>query len=280
MQMAQMAPQIYDLPQLHRSMLDVLGIKNAEKLVPLPDDQKPTDPVSENQMVLKGKPLKAFQYQDHQAHMAVHNSMINDPMIAAMIGQNPQAQLIMAALQAHMAEHIGYMYRQQVEKQLGMALPPEDEKLPPEAEFALSSILAQAANQVMQQGQAAAAQQQAAQQAQDPVIQMQQQDMALRQQELQLKAQKQQSDTALAAAKLQLEQDKVGGNMRLNAMKVGAQIQGDKHRTASQEKLAGVKTGVDIAKHKADLELQKRQAMLDHIQQFKRDENPKEPTNK
>ena len=278
MQMAQMAPQIYDLPQLHRSMLDVLGIKHADKLVPLPDDMKPTDPVSENQMVLKGKPLKAFQYQDHQAHMAVHNSLINDPMIAAMVGQNPQAQMIMAALQAHMAEHIGYMYRQQVEQQLGMALPPEDEKLPPEAEFALSSILAQAANQVMQQGQAAAAQMQAQQQQQDPVVQMQQQELAIRQQEVQIKAQKQQSETALAAAKLQLEQDKVGGNMRLNAMKIGAQIQSDKHRTASQEKQAGVKTGVEIAKHKADLELQKRQAMLDHIQQFKRDETPpKEP---
>ena len=278
MQMAQMAPQIYDLPQLHRSMLDVLGIKHADKLVPLPDDMKPTDPVSENQMVLKGKPLKAFQYQDHQAHMAVHNSLINDPMIAAMIGQNPQAQMIMAALQAHMAEHIGYMYRQQVEQQLGMALPPEDEKLPPEAEFAMSSLLAQAANQVMQQGQAAAAQQQAMQQQQDPVVQMQQQELAIRQQEVQIKAQKQQSETALAAAKLQLEQDKVGGNMRLNAMKIGAQIQGDKRRTSSQEKQAGVKTGVEIAKHKADLELQKRQAMLDHIQQFKRDETPpKEP---
>ena len=274
MQMAQMAPQIYDLPQLHRSMLDVLGIKHADKLVPLPDDQKPIDPVSENQMVLKGKPLKAFQYQDHQAHMAVHNSMINDPMIMMMIGQNPQVQAIMAALQAHIAEHVGYMFRQQVEMQLGMALPPEDEKLPPEAEYALSNLMAQAATQVMQQGQAAAAQQQAMQQQQDPVVQMQQQDLAIRQGELQLKQEKQKMDAALAAAKLQLDQDKIGGQLNIDAMKVGVQIQSDKHRTASQEKLAGVQTGVDIAKHRQELDLQKRQAALQHIQQFKRDETP------
>ena len=274
MQMAQMAPQIYDLPQLHRSMLDVLGIKHADKLVPLPDDQKPIDPVSENQMVLKGKPLKAFQYQDHQAHMAVHNAMINDPMIMMMIGQNPQVQAIMAALQAHIAEHVGYMFRQQVEMQLGMALPPEDEKLPPEAEYALSNLMAQAATQVMQQGQAAAAQQQAMQQQQDPVVQMQQQDLAIRQGELQLKQEKQKMDAALAAARLQLDQDKIGGQLNIDAMKIGVQVQGDKHRTASQENLAGVQTGVDIAKHRQELDMQKRQAALQHIQQFKRDETP------
>jgi len=155
-QMAQMAPQIYDLPQLHRSMLDVLGIKNADKLVPLPDDQKPTDPVSENQAALKGKPLKAFLFQNHQAHIQVHQSMMQDPMIMAIIGQNPQAQQIMAALQAHMGEHAGYMYRQQVEEQLGMAMPPEDDKMTPQLETALSGMLAQAAQQVAQQHQAMA----------------------------------------------------------------------------------------------------------------------------
>jgi len=280
MQMAQQAPQIYDMPVLHRSMLDVLGIKNAEKLVPLPDDMKPVDPVSENQAVLKGKPLKAFQYQDHQAHLAVHNSLINDPMMAAMLGQNPQAQTIMAALQAHNAEHIGYMYRQQVEQQLGMALPPEDEKLPPEAEYALSGLLAQAANQVMQQGVAMAAQQQAAQQAQDPVVQMQQQDLAIRQQEVQIKAQKAQTDARLAVAKMAIEKQKAQESSQLAAMKVGVQVQSDKLRNASQEKLAGLQTGVDIAKHHNEMDMEKRQAMLQHIQQFKRDENSKEPTNK
>jgi len=276
MQMAQMAPQIYDLPQLHRSMLDVLGIKNAEKLVPLPDDQKPTDPVSENQAALKGKPLKAFQYQDHQAHMAVHQSMLQDPMIAAVIGQNPQAQTIMAALQAHIAEHVGFMYRLQVQQQLGLPLPEEDEKVSPEAEKAMSAMMAQAANQVLQQAQAAAAQQQAMQQAQDPVIQMQQQELQLKQQELQLKKAKAASESAVAMAKVQLETEKVGGNLKLNSMKVGADIRAKQHQVASQEQQAGLKTGLDIAKHKAEMDLQKRQAMLDHIQQFKRDEKPKE----
>jgi len=276
MQMAQQAPQIYDMPQLHRSMLDVLGIKNAEKLVPLPDDQKPTDPISENQAALKGKPLKAFMYQNHQAHIQVHQSMMQDPAVMAIIGQNPQAQVIMAAMQAHMAEHVGYMYRQQIEQQLGMPLPPEDEKLSPQIEMALSGMMAQAANQVLQQSQAAAAQQQAQQQAQDPVIQMQQQELQIRQQEVQLKQEKQQGELALAAAKLALDKEKVGGDLKLNAMKVGVDVRAKNHQQASQEKQAGAQLGIDMAKHKASLEMQKRQAMLDHIQQFKRDETPPE----
>jgi len=276
MQMAQQAPQIYDMPQLHRSMLDVLGIKNAEKLVPLPDDQKPTDPISENQAALKGKPLKAFMYQNHQAHIQVHQSMMQDPAVMAIIGQNPQAQVIMAAMQAHMAEHVGYMYRQQIEQQLGMPLPPEDEKLSPQIEMALSGMMAQAANQVLQQSQAAAAQQQAQQQAQDPVIQMQQQELQIRQQEVQLKQEKQQGELALAAAKLALDKEKVGGDLKLNAMKVGVDVRARNHQMASQEKQAGAQLGIDMAKHKASLEMQKRQAMLDHIQQFKRDETPPE----
>ena len=220
-------------------MLDVLGIKNAEKLVPLPDDQKPTDPVSENQHALKGKPLKAFQYQDHQAHMAVHQSMLQDPMIAAVIGQNPQAQTIVNAIQAHIAEHVGYMYRQQVEQQLGLPLPKEDEKIQPEVEKAMSAMMAQAANQVLQQAQAAAAQQQAQQQAQDPVIQMQQQELQLKQQELQLKKAKAASESAVAMAKVQLETEKVGGTMKLNAMKVGADIRSKQHQVATQEQQTG-----------------------------------------
>ena len=278
MQMAQMAPQIYDLPQLHRSMLDVLGIKNAEKLVPLPDDQKPVDPVSENQAVLKGKPLKAFEYQDHQAHMAVHNSLINDPMIMAMIGQNPQMQAIMGSLQAHIAEHVGFMYRNMVSQQLGMALPPEDEKLPPEAEKALSTLLAQAANQVMQQGQAAAAQQQAQQQQQDPLIQMQQAQLQLQQQEVQIKGQKAQIDGQIAQAKLQLEQQKINNAKELDAMKVGIDSAKHQAQLAQQAKQASINTLTDIGKHKAELDLQRRENMMQHLQQFKRDEKPpKEP---
>lgn len=274
-QMAQMAPQIYDLPQLHRSMLDVLGIKNAEKLVPLPDDQKPTDPISENQAVLKGKPLKAFMYQDHQAHISVHMSMLQNPMIMQIVGQNPMAQQMVASMQAHMAEHAGYMYRQKVEQQLGMPMPPEDEKLPPQLELALSTMMAQAANQVLQQDQAQAAQQQAQQAAQDPVLQMQQQDLAIRQQEVQIKKAKAASDTAVAMAKVQLETEKVGGQLKLDAMKVGAQIQSDKHKIATQEQQTGLQMGVDVAKSKEQMDLQRQQALLQHIQTFKK-EPPKQ----
>ena len=208
-QMAQMAPDIYDLPQLHRRMLEVLGIKNPDKLVPLPDDQKPRDPVSENMAVLKGEPVKAFMYQDHDAHIKVHMSAIQDPLIMQLVGQNPRAPQMQAAMMAHISEHVGYAYRQKIEQQLGMPLPPEDEKLPPEIELSLSSMMAQAANQVLQQSQGAAAQMQAQQQAQDPVLQMQQQDLAIKQQEVQIKAQKTQADIALAEKKLGLEQQKL-----------------------------------------------------------------------
>ena len=139
--MAQMAPDIYDLPQLHRSMLEVLGIKNADKLVPLPEDQTPKDPVTENMQALKGEPLKAFLYQDHQAHIQVHMAAVQDPMVQQIVGQNPRAQQIMAAMMAHITEHVGYAYRQRIEQQLGMSLPAEDAKLPPEVESSLSSMM-------------------------------------------------------------------------------------------------------------------------------------------
>ena len=142
-QMAQMAPDIYDLPQLHRRMLEVLGVKNAEKIVPLPDDQKPRDPVAENMAVLKGEPVKAFMYQDHESHIKVHMSAMQDPIIMQLIGQNPRAPQMQAAMMAHIAEHVGFAYRQKIEQQLGMPLPPEDEKLPPEVETALSGMMAQ-----------------------------------------------------------------------------------------------------------------------------------------
>jgi hypothetical protein len=171
-QMAQMAPDIYNLPELHRGMLNVLGIKNAEKLVPIEDDMKPTDPVQENQNALTGKPMKAFLHQDHTAHIQVHMLVMQDPMIQQFIGQNPQAAKIMGGMSAHIAEHVGYQMRQKIEQQLGMPLPPEDEKLPPEIEIALSGMMAQAANQVLQQSQAQAAQMQAQQMAQDPIVQM------------------------------------------------------------------------------------------------------------
>jgi len=261
-QMAQMAPDIYDLPQLHRRMLDVLGIKNADKLVPLEEDQKPTDPVSENQNVLKGKPLKAFMYQDHQSHIQVHMMMLQDPLIQQFIGQNPRAPAIQAALTAHVAEHVGYMMRQKIEQQLGMPLPPEDEKLPPDVELALSAMMAQAANQVLQQDQAKAAQMQAQQQAQDPVVQMQMQELQLKAQELELKKQKMVADVAAAADKQELEEQKVSGRLELDALKVGAQIKESQAKVQFEQERAGVQMGADIAKNKAQMDLQARTTAL------------------
>jgi hypothetical protein len=261
-QMAQMAPDIYDLPQLHRSMLEVLGIKNAAKLVPLEEDQKPVDPVTENQNVLKGKPLKAFMYQDHQSHIQVHMMLLQDPLIQQFIGQNPRAPAIQAALTAHVAEHVGYMMRQKIEQQLGMPLPPEDEKLPPDVELALSAMMAQAANQVLQQDQAKAAQMQAQQQAQDPVVQMQMQELELKKQELELKKQKMVADVAAATDKQELEEQKVSGRLELDALKVGAQIKESQAKTQFEQERAGIQMGADIAKNQAQMELQARTTAL------------------
>ena len=203
-QMSQGAPQIYDLPQLHRQMIEVLGIKNADKLIPLKEDMKPVDPVFENMAVLNMKPVKAFQYQDHAAHIQVHMSAMQDPVIMQLIGQNPQAQAMQAAMMAHIAEHTGYAYRQKIEQQMGMTLPPEGEDLPPQVELALSSMMAQAAQQVLQANQAQAAQQQAQQQAQDPLVQMQQAELAIKQKEADIKAMKVRGDLQLKAEDLAL----------------------------------------------------------------------------
>lgn len=190
LQMAQSAPQIYNLPQLHRQMIEVLGIKNADKLVPIEDDAKPTDPISENMNALIGKPLKAFIYQDHAAHIAAHEAFMKDPMIAQAIGKNPQAQRIMAALQAHIAEHYAFLYRQQIEKRLGASLPAPNSELPENLEVALSSLVAKAAEQVTQGNQQKAAQMEAQQKAQDPIVQMKQAELQLEAQKIQQKGQK------------------------------------------------------------------------------------------
>ena len=215
-QMAQMAPDIYDLPQLHRQMLEVLGIKDADKLVPLPDDQKPKDPVSENMAALKLEPLRAFFYQDHEAHIKVHTMAMQDPIVMQLVGQNPKAPQIQAAMQAHIAEHVGFGYRQKIEQQLGMPLPPADEKLPPQIEVALSGMMAQAAQQVLQQNQAMAAQQQAQQQQQDPVLQMQRQELQIRQQEVQIKDKEVTGKLAIEEKKLQIDAMAKVGKYRMD----------------------------------------------------------------
>lgn len=204
-QLSQSAPQIYDLPQLHRQMIEVLGVRNAEKLVPIEDDMKPRDPVSENMAFLNGKPTKAFIYQDHDAHIAVHMALMQDPLMAAQIGQNPQAQKMMSEIQAHVAEHLAFAYRKKVEEQLGVPMPKPDEDLPEDVEVQLSRLVAQASQQVLAQSKGQAAQQQAQQQAQDPLIQMQQAELKIKEQEAQIKAKKVQGDLAIRQAEVQLK---------------------------------------------------------------------------
>jgi hypothetical protein len=262
-----MAPDIYNLPELHRGMLGVLGIKNAEKLVPIEDDQKPIDPVQENQNALKGKPLKAFLHQDHAAHMQVHMMLLQDPMMQQFIGQNPQAPKIMGAITAHIAEHVGYQMRQQIEQQLGMPLPPEDEKLPPQIEIALSGMMAQAANQVLMQNKAKAAQQQAQQQMQDPVMQLQMQELQLKAQELELKKQKIMMDAAGKADAQALREQEVSGKLELEALRTGAQIKESEFKQQFEQERAGLQMGADIAKSKAQMDLQARTAALSNSKQ-------------
>ena len=205
MQLAQQAPQIYDLPMLHRQMIEVLGVKNAEKLVPMDDDMTPRDPVSENMAFLNGKPTKAFIYQDHDAHIAVHTSMMQDPLLMAQIGQNPQAQKMMSEIQAHVSEHLAFAYRKKVEEQLGVPLPTPDEPMPEDAEVMLSRLVAQGAQQVLAASKGQAAQQQAQQQMQDPIMQMQQQELAIKKQEADTKSLKVKGDLQLKADELSLK---------------------------------------------------------------------------
>lgn len=209
-QLAQSAPQIYNLPNLHRQMIEVLGVKNADKLVPVEDDQQPRDPISENMAFLNGKPTKAFIYQDHEAHIAVHSTFMQDPMIAAAIGQSPMAAQMQAAIQAHIAEHLGYAYRVKIQERLGAPLPTPDVELSPELEVQLSRVVAQAAQQLLTINKAQAAQQQAAQQAQDPILQLQMQEVQIKKQDADTKARKVDADIANNREKLALEADKGG----------------------------------------------------------------------
>tara|TARA_X000001388_G_C2229171_1_gene122411 strand:+ start:57 stop:2384 length:2328 start_codon:yes stop_codon:yes gene_type:complete len=220
-QMAQAAPQIYDLPQLHRQMIEVLGVKNAEKIVPIKDDMKPTDPISENMAALQGKPMRAFIYQDQDAHIETHMAFMQDPMIAQMIGQNPQAKQIMASLQAHIAEHLGFKYRKDIEERLGVELPTPNEELPEEVEVNLSRLVAQAGKELTQSHMQQAAQKQAQQKAQDPVVQMQQAEIQIKAQEVQRKAEKDKADVALQQA----EQERKAKKDKADAMLEAAKLQ-------------------------------------------------------
>ena len=263
LQLAQSAPQLYNLPLLHRQMIEVLGIKNAAKLVPVEDDQMPTDPVQENQNFLTGKPNKAFIEQNHQAHITVHQAMMQDPMMMQMIGQNPQAQAIQAAMLAHINEHLAFAYRQKIEQQIGLQLPTNDQTkaMKPEMADQVAQLAAQAAQQLLQQHQATAAQQQAQQQAQDPIIQMQQQELQIKQQQLQLQAQKQQAEAQAKAQQLMIEQARIEAQKEIAAMQVGATAAAARDKLKQQTRLDSTKMGVDIGKHKAQIRQQRDQSM-------------------
>ena len=255
LQMAQSAPQIYDLPILHREMMEVLGIKNADKIVPTKEDAKPADPVSENMAALIGKPMKAFIYQDHQAHIASHMSFLQDPMIAQMIGQNPQAKQILASLQAHIAEHLGFQYRQQIEERLGAPLPAPNEELPEEIEVQLSRLVADAGKQLTQSHQQQAAQKKAQEQAQDPMLQLQQAELQVKAQEVERKKVKDQADAIIRAEQLKLQQAKAATDAMIKAeelnvdkteLAIDAEVKGVEMERARRE--AQVKTAVEMAK--------------------------------
>jgi hypothetical protein len=238
-------------------MLDVLGIKNAQKLVPLEDDERPLDPVSENMNALKGKPMKAFITQDQDAHIAVHQAFLQDPNITQTIGQNPQANQIMAALQAHIAEHLGFHYRSEIEKQMGVTLPKPGEHLPADVENELSKLIAQASKQLLDENKAEAAQQKNQQLAQDPLIQMQQKELAIKEKDVGIKEQKVAAEAQAKQAQIANESTRIANQKEVDMLRIQADTQ--KH-SASQQQAAGLerlRLGVDAAKTNAQLAAQR-----------------------
>jgi hypothetical protein len=270
-QLAQASPQLYNMPLLHRQMLEVLGIKNAEKLVPMEEDQKPTDPVSENQNILMMKPVKAFMYQDHQAHITVHMAAMQDPKIQQLLQNNPGAQALMQSMLAHINEHLGFEYRKQIEQQLGMSLPPqkdeagEDVNMDPRVEAQLSPLLAQAAQRLLQQNQAQVSQQQAQQKMQDPLVQIQMQELQIQQAEQQRKVQKDQMDAAAKAQQIQVERERIAAmqqnesrRINVDAMKAVAEMKQEKRLHARDMLLEGVKHMSQISNEEKLRSMQER----------------------
>lgn len=249
-QLAQSAPQIYDMPYLHRQMLEVLGIKNAQKLVPLKDgeDMKPRDPVSENMDVLNGKPVKAFIEQDHEAHITVHMAAMQDPKIQQMIGQNPNAQAMQAAMMAHVNEHVAFEYRRQIEEQAGVPLPPPGAEMAQDTEVQISRLMAAAAQQLLQKDQAEAQQQQVQQAQQDPIVQMQMQELQIKAKEVELKEKKLLLDAAAQNDKLELEQQRIAAQTQIAGMQVGAKVASEKARLSGQQQAEGLRMGIEIAR--------------------------------
>ena len=260
MQMAQANPQIYDLVELNRQMLEVLGIKNIGKLVPSAEDFKPKDPVQENMNILNGKPVKAFIYQDHQAHIQVHQSAMQDPKIMQIVGQNPKAQMIQGAMMAHINEHVAFEYRKQIEEQLGIPLPEMDKELPKDMEVEISRMMALAAQKLLSKDQAEAAQKQAQQAAQDPIVQMQQQELMLKQKEVELKEKKLAMDAASKADEIDLERERIEAQKEIAGMQVGAKVAAEKARFEGEMQIKGLEIGTTIAKNQMDMDSKETKA--------------------
>jgi hypothetical protein len=276
-QLAQMAPQIYNLPKLHRQMLDVLNIKDAAELVPLDEDQKPTDPISENMDILMGKPVKAFMYQDHEAHIRVHMAAMQDPKLMQVMGQNPQAQVLLQAAQAHVTEHVAFAYREQLQRQMGVTLPPPNAELPEDIEVQLSRLSAEASAQLLQKHVAEAQAAKNAEMQQDPVIQMQQMELQLKAQEVQIKQQQMQMQAASEADKMALEREKLQAELEKEGLRVGSQAAAARAKLETQKQLEilkagqkaeemqarqqaeGMRMGIDVAKAKEQLRVQEQQ---------------------
>jgi hypothetical protein len=229
-------------------MLEVLGIKNAAKLVPMEDDEKPKDPVSENMNVIRGKPVKAFIYQDHEAHIGVHTAAMQDPQVAQLMGQNPQAQAMMAAMQAHIAEHLAFAYRKRIEEAAGVPYPPPDAEMSEDTELEVSRLAAAAAKQVLQASQSKAAQQMAQQTAQDPIVQMQQQEIQIKQKSAELQEKKLMIDAAIADDKLDIERERIASQERIAGLQVGAKIATDKGNLEAKQQAEGLRIGVEVAR--------------------------------
>jgi hypothetical protein len=282
MQMAQQYPQIYDLPELNKQMLEVLGIKNISKLIPSTDQITAKDPVTENMAIINGKPVKAFIYQDHQAHIQVHMAAMQDPKIMQIVGQNPMAQTIQAAAMAHINEHVAFEYRKQLEEQLGVPLPAPDEVLPEDVEFEISKLMAQAASKLLTKDQAEVQQQQIEQQQQDPIIQMQQQELALKAQDLQLKAQKNQADIEIEHMRVDIEKMRVESQERIAGATLGAQAVKSEKDSEIKQFTEGTRLGIQAVKDSADRDLRQEQAQLQHRAQMEqvkvqqRNQQPKE----
>ena len=274
LQLAQTAPQLYNLPLLHRQMIEVLGIKNANKLIPVEDDMVPCDPITENQNLLIMKPVKAFMEQNHEAHIQTHMAAIQNPKIMQLMQMNPQAQAIQAAAMAHINEHIAFEYRRQIEEAMGHMLPTEEQNkaVPPELADQIAAMAAQASQQLLQRDTQEAQQQQAQQQMQDPVVQMQMQELQLKGQELQLKAQKQQIEAAEKADRIRVEEARIEAQKEIAAMQVAATAASNKDKARRQQETDGLRIGADIAKHKAQ--------MASHAQRAAQSKQPSKPPKK